>query len=207
MSPSIHIRTMAEGDLPAVLAIQSLCYTELTPESRESLRAKLCASPSTCLIAVLGAQPVGYLIALPWQFSSPPALNARTCRLPPAPDCLYLHDLAVMPSARSTGAGRALVAAALRRLAPLGLERASLIAVQGSTPYWQRHGFRAVAPSAPLGDKLASYGSGVQYMERTTWLEATSPAGAPSSAGSPGSGDAPAWAPSLRARCRHACRR
>jgi predicted N-acetyltransferase YhbS len=170
MNRSIHIRTMAQDDLPAVLAIQALCYTELTPESRESLRAKLCASPSTCLIAWLGERAVGYVIALPWEFSSPPALDARTCRLPPSPDCLYLHDVAVRPDARSTGAGRALVEAALSGLAPLGLQRASLVAVQGSMPYWQRHGFRTVSASKALRDRLATYGSSVQYMERAAYF-------------------------------------
>ena len=70
---------MADADLPAVLAIQTICYTQVTPESKESLHAKLIASQSTCLIASLAGETVGYLIALPWEFSNPPALNARTC--------------------------------------------------------------------------------------------------------------------------------
>jgi N-acetylglutamate synthase-like GNAT family acetyltransferase len=91
-------------------------------------------------------------------------LNAATCRLPAAPDCLYLHDLAVAPGARKTGAARALVEAFLTQLRYLGLERASLVAVQNSAPYWQRYGFRAVPPSDALKPKLASYGVDVQYM-------------------------------------------
>ena len=166
MQTVIDIRMMAAADIPAVLEIQAVCYTELTPESEVSLHAKLRASQSTCLIASLEGDTVGYLISLPWTFSSPPVLNAETCRLPSSPDCLYLHDLAVTPGARKSGAGRALVEAFLTQLRELDLGRASLIAVQNSAPYWERYGFLAVPLSEPLKAKLATYGECVQYMER-----------------------------------------
>ena len=167
MQNVVDIRIIEEADIPAVLEIQAVCYTELTPESNESFHAKLRASQSTCFIAALEGDVVGYLISLPWEFSSPPALNAETRRLPLSPNCLYLHDLAVTPSARRFGTGRALVEAYLAELKGLGLGRASLIAVQGSGPYWERYGFRAVPLAEPLKDKLASYGEGVRYMELT----------------------------------------
>lgn len=164
MQTVIDIRTMAESDIPAVLAIQVVCYTALTPESDASLHAKLSASQSTCFIASIGGDVVGYLISLPWEFSNPPALNAQTCRLPDSPDCLYLHDLAVAPEARRFGTGRALVDAFLAQLQASGLGRASLVAVQDSAPYWERYGFRPVPLSAPLEAKLATYGERVLYM-------------------------------------------
>lgn len=162
----IAVRPMVESDLPAVLAIQAVCYTEIVPESAGSLLAKLRASPSTCFIAARDAETVGYLIALPWQSASPPRLDAATCRLPSRPDCLYLHDLAVVDHARAAGAGRALVDKFLHRLRVLELGRASLVAIQNSGAYWARYGFRAVPVAAPLQARLASYGAGVQYMER-----------------------------------------
>jgi predicted N-acetyltransferase YhbS len=167
MQTVIDIRMMAETDIPAVLEIQAVCYTEVTPESDESLHAKLRASRSTCFIASLEGDTVGYLISLPWAFSSPPVLNAKTCQLPLAPDCLYLHDLAVAPGARQFGAGRALVEAFLTQLRALGLERASLVAVQNSAPYWERYGFRPVPLTEALKAKLSTYGEGVAYMARS----------------------------------------
>lgn len=168
MQTVIDIRMMTEADIPAVLEIQAVCYTELTPESDASLHAKLRASQSTCFIASLEGDSVGYLIALPWECSNPPALNAATCELPAAPDCLYLHDLAVSPRARRFGTGRALVEAFLARLKESGLQRASLVAVQNSAPYWERYGFRAVPLSAPLQVRLSSYGENVAYMALST---------------------------------------
>jgi hypothetical protein len=63
MQPVIDIRMMAAADIPAVLAIQTVCYTEVTPESDESLQAKLRASRSTCFIASFEDAIVGYLIS------------------------------------------------------------------------------------------------------------------------------------------------
>ena len=166
---AIDVRTMEEADLPAMLEIQAACYKELVPESEESLRAKRRASPATCVVACSGDRVVGYLISLPWERSKPPALDTRTCRLPLAPDCLYLHDLAVMPGARKSGAGRALVDAFLAQMRASGLGRASLIAVQSSESYWKRYGFHVVEPSEPLKVKLSTYGMSAVYME----LEAT----------------------------------
>lgn len=166
MAHTIEIRQMRADDLPAVLEIQAACYTELVPESMQSLRAKLCACPLTCFVALLHGRTVGYLIALRWQFSSPPELNADTCTLPSSPDCLYLHDLAVSPEARNAGAGDALVGSFLENLMKSDLQRASLVAVQNSARYWERFGFRVVPPSASLKDKLSTYGKSVEYMER-----------------------------------------
>jgi ribosomal protein S18 acetylase RimI-like enzyme len=166
MQTVVDVRMMAEDDIPAVLRIQSICYTEITPESRKSFQAKLDASQSTCFIASLKGDTVGYLVSLPWEFSSPPVLNAETCRLPALSNCLYLHDLAVAPSARSAGAGRALVDAFFIQLGRLNLGRACLIAVQNSGSYWERYGFRAVHLSEQLKAKLSTYGDRVQYMER-----------------------------------------
>jgi len=164
--PAIDIRMMAAADLPVVLEIQALCHTDMAHESLESFHAKLTASQSTCLIACINGETVGYLISLPWEFSSPPVLNAEKCRLPSSPDCLYLHDLAVKPSARKYGAGRELVKAFLAQLSALSLGRASLIAVQHSAPYWERYGFQAVPLAEPLKARLSTYGKCVEYMER-----------------------------------------
>lgn len=162
---TIRIRPMLRDDLPAVLAIQSVCYTQIEPESRASFEAKLAAAPASCYVALGGAGIVGYLVALPGLFGAPPPLNADACHVPAAPDCLYLHDLAVAPPARASGAGRALVEAFFGHLETARLARATLIAIQSSAPYWQRHGFRAVAAGAALQARLASYGGDVQYME------------------------------------------
>jgi predicted N-acetyltransferase YhbS len=156
---------MQSSDMPRVLAIQERCYTDIVPESHASLEAKLLASPSTCFIACLDDQIVGYIVSVPWTLGSPPALNSPECRIPASSDCLYLHDLAIDPDARKCGAGAKLVEACMACLATLDLQQASLIAIQASSPYWQRFGFRAVELGAAMRSKLATYGENVVYME------------------------------------------
>jgi N-acetylglutamate synthase-like GNAT family acetyltransferase len=102
---------------------------------------------------------------VPSDFANPPQLNQTYCRLPAQPDCLYLHDLAVAPAARTAGAGRLLVDAFFAHLRESELPRASLIAIQDSAPYWQRHGFQPVPLAGSLQSRLASYGLDVQYMQ------------------------------------------
>lgn len=172
MRKAVQVRTMAEQDIEAVLGIQDRCYTAIIPESGQSLRAKLDAARTTCFVAACEGRVVGYLMALPWEAANPPRLNAQSCRLPATPDCLYLHDLAVAPEARRSGAARALLDACFAKLRELGLGRVCLIAVQDSAEYWERHGFRTVAPSGLLQGRLATYGDGARYMERSgTGLE------------------------------------
>ena len=157
---------MRPSDLPDVLEIQAACYTEVVPESMASLHAKLSAFPSTCFVASLHGKTVAYLFALLWDCSNPPILNAETCDPKGPPNGLYLHDLAVGPTARHTGAGRALVEVFLEVFEASGLKQASLIAVQNSEGYWRRYGFRAQSPCARLLEKLATYGPDVKYMMR-----------------------------------------
>ncbi len=160
-----HIRPMQEADLAAVLAIQARCYAGDIPESAQAFLSKLQASPATCFVATRGQQLAGYLLALPVTPPDLPALDARHYRVPEQPDCLYLHDLAVDPAARSQGTGQRLIGQFWTTARQLALPRTLLIAIQGSAPFWARHGFcPEPATSAALYQKLASYGAGAQLM-------------------------------------------
>lgn len=163
----IFIRPMQPEDLSDILQIQSACYTEVEPESCQSLLAKLRASPSTCFIASHRGEIIAYLIALPCRFNNPPSLNALSCEVPADPDCLYLHDVAVSPSARGAGVARSLVENFFRQLGELKLARATLIAVQGSVPYWRQFGFESVKLTGSLLAKIETYGIQVEYMQRS----------------------------------------
>ena len=155
---------MQEGDLPAVLQVQAECFDPATRESPQSFLAKLAASPSTCFVAVQDTTVVGYLVAVPADSRSPPALNRDSFEIPGEPDCLYLHDLSVAPAARGTGVAEALIEAFLSRLKQLGFSQARLTAVNDSAAYWARHGFEVASPSGTAMDRVATYGEGARYM-------------------------------------------
>lgn len=160
---SVVVRAARLADLNAILQIQALCYTELEPESAESMGAKLQAAPQSCFVAEYQGQVVGYLLSLPWILHQLPALDSQTCQLPDQPDCFYLHDLAVAPAGRGLGVAQQLVQAFFAALAQSRLQAACLIAVQDSGAFWQRWGFQHLQADAALQLKLDSYGPGVEY--------------------------------------------
>jgi hypothetical protein len=151
---------MRAEDLPAVEKVAEAIHVE-HPEEAAVFAERLRLCPDGCLV-LEGRQGVaGYLISHPWMLGQPPALDTLLGALPAAADSWYIHDLALAPGARGTGAaGRAVEhAAALGR----GLGSLSLISVGRSAGFWRRQGF--VTAEAPAG-KLASYGAGAAYMVR-----------------------------------------
>ena len=92
-----------------------------------------------------------------------PALNMLLGAIPEAADTYYLHDLALLPAARGTGAAAMIVGDILRHARARGFAHASLVAVNGSLPFWYKHGFRVVdAPG--LSGKLESYEAAARLM-------------------------------------------
>lgn len=160
MTPALIIRSLRADDIAAVLEIQSICHDAAKQESAEAFLAKLQAAPDACFLALLPSGPVGYLVAVPVMGGSPPPLHSADGTVPAAADALYLHDLALHPSARGSGAAGALIAAYFDALQQRGLTLACLTAVNASRPFWERHGFRATTPAAPLD----TYGDDACYM-------------------------------------------
>lgn len=155
---------MTQADLPSCEAIGDAVHVA-HPEDEGRMAQKFALFPRGCLVLRHGARVAGYAVSFPWTASRAIALNAATGRLPDAPDTLYLHDLALLPAARGTGAGRAAVQylAALAR--SLGLPTVSLVAVGGTSGFWERVGFATV--SVPdLAPVLGTYDPGARYMVR-----------------------------------------
>ena len=156
----LNIEHMAD-----VLRIQDYCYTEIEPESFESLQAKILASPNTCLIAESSEGGTGYLIAVPIVYPSLPALNAPTFELSADADTLYIHDLAIHGAGRGRGVAQALVRASINAAKRSRLSSTCLVAIQNSQSFWEQFGFETVeAPADALMRQLASYGAGAKLM-------------------------------------------
>jgi GNAT superfamily N-acetyltransferase len=119
--------------------------------------------PDGARLLELEGIPSGYILSHPWRFRTLPDLNALLGSIPDAADTFYLHDLALLPAARGTGAAAMIVGDILRHARAAGFANLSLVAVNGSLPFWYKHGFRAVqAPE--LADKLASYEGAARLM-------------------------------------------
>lgn len=164
--PAPVLRPMAEADLPAVVRLQAQCYTEIVPERPSVLDARRETAPRTCWVAERDGDLLAYLLALPVAFPQLPTLDDEAFRPSGCPDTLYLHDLAVSPAARGSGAGALLVRRVLQEGQAQGLARACLVAIQSSAAYWAAHGFRVSQVPPSLAPKLSSYGPDAQLMRR-----------------------------------------
>jgi GNAT superfamily N-acetyltransferase len=157
---------MSPADLPAVHAVAEIVHP-LYPEAPAVAAERLSLYPAGCLVAESEGSLLGYAISHPGLLGRPPALDVLLGSLPEAPDCLYLHDIALLPQAHGLGLGSALVACLLTLAKTEGLPRLALTAVNNSAGYWQRQGFAPYQGDAALAAKLASYGEDALYLLRT----------------------------------------
>ena len=155
---------MRADDLPAVNKIAGLVHPDF-PERPEIFAERLALAPEGCLLLVPGHVAQGYCISHPWRAFQPPPLDTLLRQVPAAPATWYIHDVAILPELRGAGFGQAVTAILADKAAAAGLAELSLVAVNGSAPFWQRQGFETVA-RPDLDAKLASYGAGARYMVR-----------------------------------------
>lgn len=167
-SRNFRLRPMQGADLPAVLALQARAYVPFFHEDEAVFRGKLAASPDWCWVAQMAdGELAAYLFTHPARLGRPPCLGDGGGSHTDGADTLHLHDMAVSPLARGAGLAARMTAHALDAAQKAELQHgrlrwASLIAVQGSVPYWARHGF---VPGQVAPD-LSSYGPGAAYLVR-----------------------------------------
>jgi len=151
-------------DLDAICAIAAQIHPDL-PERPDVLAEKIRLCPGGCRVLAAGSEIAGYGLAHPWMQQHIPPLDDFLDRLPDAADCLYIHDVAVLPDARG-GVARAYVTEIERLARASGIATLALVSVYGTHVLWERLGFRSIAPDAALRDKLSSYGASATYMLR-----------------------------------------
>lgn len=157
-------RAMAASDIPSVAAISDAVHGDLT-ESAGVFAERLALYSAGCFLLDRDGEAAGYLVSHPWPRRSPVPLDVLIGAIPGDADSYYLHDLALLPAARGSGAGVAVIRQALAHAAHAGFREASLVAVNGADSFWAGQGFAPVDDAA-LARKLASYGEGTVFMER-----------------------------------------
>lgn len=163
-------RPMSPADLPQVMAVAGKVHPAF-PEDAEVFAERLRLYAAGCLVYHAGNNIAGYVISHPWRAMDAPALNSRLGELPRDPGTYYLHDLALLPELRGTGAASSAVSQVLARAGEERLATVSLVAVNGSAGFWRRHGFRAIplgeiGAAAALARKLRGYGNTAAFMVR-----------------------------------------
>ena len=158
-------RAMTGYDLAAVGRIADQVHPGFF-ESAEVLGERQRLYHNGCYLLEIGDKPAGYVLSHPWKSGSLPALNALLGNLPADADTYYVHDLALLPVARRVGAASHIVAALTKHAAARGFATMSLVAVNGSRGFWERHGF-AVGEAPGLDDKLRSYEDAARLMTKS----------------------------------------
>ncbi|MBN8984120.1 MAG: GNAT family N-acetyltransferase [Rhizobiales bacterium] len=162
-------RPMTVSDLPGVLAVAA-CVHPAFPEDGAVFEERLRLYPVGCLAFSSGVDILGYAVSHPWRAYDPPALNTPLGELPPQPETYYIHDVALLPELRGTGAAALVVALLLARAQKEAFTSASLVAVNNSAGFWECHGFRNVASqkvvNVTLARKLRGYDEAAVFMIR-----------------------------------------
>ena len=158
----MHWRALTTLDLPVVEAIAATVHPSF-PEDLAVFAERLRLYPDGARLLELDGVPAGYLLSHPWRLGKMPALNSLLGALPADADTYYLHDLALLNKARGTGAAAMIVGDMLRHAKAAGYGSMSLAAVNGSLPFWYKHGFRAVA-APDLAEELSGYEIAARFM-------------------------------------------
>lgn len=135
------IQPLTVGDVPQVLEVQKDAYLPQLIESAETFVKKMQLFPRGCLGFFDEGKLLAYVFSHPWSGDQVVPLDCGLADLPEAPDCLYIHDLAVRRDSRSRRIGGQLVEALFSLAQTLRIRRFMLVAVQGSEGFWTRWGF------------------------------------------------------------------
>lgn len=148
-------RAMTGFDMAAVESIAASVHPGFY-EAPDVLAERQALYRDGAYLLEIGDRPAGYVLSHPWRFGTAPPLNVKLGSLPPEPDTYYLHDIAILPVARRIGAAGYIVGALEKHARARALPSMSLVAVNKSRGFWEKHGF-AVVELPGLADKLLSY--------------------------------------------------
>ena len=169
MTHTMLWRPLTAPDLPLVEAIAEIVHPDF-PEDSAVFAERQQLYPDGARLLELDGVASGYVLSHPWRFKQLPALNGLLSALPADADTYYIHDLALLNKARGTGAAAMIVGEIQRHARGQGFANMSLVAVNGSLPFWHKHGFRALSLTTlepELIEKLTGYETAARLMVKT----------------------------------------
>jgi hypothetical protein len=157
-------RLASKGDLPRINEIADTTHIDL-PERPEVFEEKFNLFPKGCYIFETDGSTFGYGFSHPWMLGAIPPLDAYLEKLPASPECLYVHDVAILPEARGHGAAGSYILKMVDVATKCGIPSLALVSVYNTDRLWSRYGFKIVDEPS-LTSKLVSYGETAKYMTR-----------------------------------------
>jgi GNAT superfamily N-acetyltransferase len=157
-------RQASASDLDAINKIADAIHLDL-PEKPEVFAEKFTLFSAGCCVLVWHNEVVGYGLSHPWMLDSVPPLDTLLKQMPIDANCLYVHDVAVLPKTRGHGSAGLYIELMADRARELGVDFLALVSVYDTHPLWAKYGFE-IATDSRLGPKLRSYGPTAKYMIR-----------------------------------------
>lgn len=158
---------MMSADLAAVATLSARVHPNY-PERPEILAEKFALFPRGCFTLADGGKVAGYCFSHPWRKGAPPALDRFLGELPHDADSYFIHDLTLDASMRRKNLAASLVADLVRAAQDAKLAHMSLVAVNNSSPFWSRFGFRPTPDATIQEAARAKYDAGAIHMQRST---------------------------------------
>lgn len=155
-------RAATEADVSEIDRIARIIHPDL-PEHIDTFAEKIALSPATCFVADENESIRGYAIAYPWIANDIPKLDTLLGSLPADASVLFIHDVALLPSARGRGLLGELADLFKAAGRKLGFRAMTLAAVYGSEEAWFRYGFYRAPMNEKLTEQIEGYGTAV-YM-------------------------------------------
>ncbi len=162
-------RPMRAEDIAAVAAISDQVHDRFS-ERPAIYAGRLALYPAGCFVLEGEGALSGYLISHPWKTDSPPELDMPVGAIPADADGFYIHDLALMPQARGSGAAAVATQLAVDAAQDAGFDNLFLMAIRGADRFWRKQGFVDIEGER-AGAKRASYGVDSRFMRRSLRAE------------------------------------
>lgn len=157
-------RRMHAHDVAGVMAVAALVHPDFYEEEAVFLD-RLSLYPAGCFVYADNDTILGYAVSHPWKLDTLPALNSVLEKLPEESSTYYIHDIALLPAARSGGAASRVITLMAAQAEADGFLTMALVAVNNSGGFWEKKGF--VTRDLPeLAEKLKTYSDDARYMVR-----------------------------------------
>ena len=157
-------RAMTPDDISSVVAVATVAHPRFYEEPAVFLE-RLRLFPRGAWLLEREERAMGYALSHPWGDEELPSLNSLLGSLPEKVTTYYIHDLALLPAARRTPAAAELVGSLTTLAHSLGYPSMTLVAVNGSSHFWEKHGF-CIVKRPGVAAKLSSYEASAVMMEK-----------------------------------------
>ncbi len=158
-------RAATPKEWSAISAIAGEVHS-LLPERPEVFEEKFRLFERGCLVLMQRERVVGYGIFHPWKLDDAPRLDALLNELPREPQCIFIHDVALLAQARGLAAAGQFVRIASTIALERELRALALVSVYGTHPLWAKYGF-VIREAPALAPTLIRYGADARYMTST----------------------------------------